>query len=349
MSALISFGSDNHAGVHPDVLAAIAEANTGDAPSYGDDPWTRRAEQLFKAHFGPDAEAYPVFTGTGANVLALGSLLRPYEAAICSAVAHVNTDECGAPERHLGAKLLPAETVNAKMTVDTVARQFWGIGDEHHVQARVLTITQSTEHGTRYSLDELRELTDWAHRNDLLVHVDGARIANAAAGLGVSLGDATTACGVDVLSFGGTKNGALGAEAVVFLRPGLSAGFRYHRKQAMQLASKARFISAQLVALLTDDLWHRNAAHANAMAQRLAAGVTAAGVEVTRPVEANAVFALPPREVIAPLQERFPFYVWDASTGEVRWMTHFNTSEDQVDDFITALRELAPAADLTQV
>jgi threonine aldolase len=345
VAGLTSFGSDNHAGVHSDVLAAIAEANTGDAPAYGDDPWTRRAEELFRAHFGPDAEAFPVFTGTAANVLALGSVLRPYEAAICSDVAHVHTDECGAPERHLGAKLLTAATVDGKVGVESVAPQLWGIGDEHHVQARLLSITQSTELGTRYAVDELRALTDWAHAHDLVVHVDGARLANAAAGLGVGLGDVTTGCGVDLLSFGGTKNGALGAEAVVFLRPGLSDGFRFRRKQGMQLASKMRFVSVQLVALLTDDLWRRNATHANAMASRLADGVAAVpGVRVTRPVEANAVFAIPPADAVAPLQERFPFYVWDGGTGEVRWMTSFSTTEADVDAFISALGELVPTA-----
>ena len=345
MGALTSFGSDNHAGVHPDVLAAIAEANAGDAVAYGADPWTARAEELFRRHFGPDAEAYPVFTGTGANVLALGSVLRPYEAVICSDMAHVHTDECGAPERHLGAKLLTAATADAKVSVASAAAQLWGVGDEHHVQARVLSLTQSTELGTRYALDELRALVDWAHAHQLLVHVDGARIANAAAGLGVGLGDVTTGCGVDMLSFGATKNGALGAEAVVFLRPGLSDGFRFRRKQGMQLASKMRFVSAQLVALLEDDLWRRNAEHANAMALRLAAGVAAVpGVTVTRPVQANAVFAVPPPQVVAPLQERFPFYVWDAASGEVRWMTSFRTAEADVDAFVEALGALVPAA-----
>jgi threonine aldolase len=345
MSALTSFGSDNHAGVHPDVLTAIAEANAGDAASYGADPWTRRAEELFRAHFGPDAEAYPVFNGTGSNVLALGSVLRPWEAVICSDVAHVHTDECGAPERHIGAKLLPAATANGRMSVDSAAAQLWGVGDEHHVQARVLSITQTTELGTRYGLDDVSALADWAHAHDLLVHLDGARIANAAAGLGVGLGDVTTGCGIDLLSFGATKNGALGAEAVVFLRPGLSDGFRFRRKQGMQLASKMRFVSAQLVALLTDDLWRRNALHANAMAQRLASGVAGVpGVAVTRPVEANAVFAIPPADVVAPLQARFPFYVWDAGTGEVRWMTSFSTAPADVDAFVRALGDLIPAA-----
>ena len=345
MAALTSFGSDNHSPVHPDVLAVIVEANTGDARSYGSDPWTARAEELFREHFGPDAEAFPVFTGTAANVLSLGSILRSYESVVCSDVAHLHTDECGAPERHLGAKLLSVPAVHGKLTPEGAATQLWGVGDEHHSQLRVLSITQSTELGTRYSLAEVRELADWAHGHDLLLHVDGARIANAAAGLGVGLGEATTGCGVDVLSFGGTKNGALGAEAVVFLRPGLAEGFRFRRKQGMQLASKMRFVSAQLVALLTDGLWRRNAEHANAMAARLAAGADAVpGVRVTRPVEANAVFAVPPPTAVEPLRERYPFYTWDASTGEVRWMTSFATTEADVDAFVGRLAALAPLA-----
>jgi threonine aldolase len=345
VAGLTSFGSDNHSPVHPDVLAAIVEANSGDAPSYGDDPWTARAQDLFKVHFGPDADAYPVFTGTGANVLALGAMLRPYEGVICSDVAHLHTDECGAPERHLGAKLLAASTVHGKLTVRSVAEHLWGVGDEHHAQMKVLSITQSTEFGTRYSLNEVSALADWAHGHGMLVHLDGARLANAAAGLGVGLGEATTGCGVDVVSFGATKNGGMGAEAVVFLRPGLAGGFRFLRKQAMQLASKMRFVSAQLVALLTDDLWLRNAAHANAMAQRLAAGVSSvAGVRISHPVEANAIFAILPPDAVEPLRERFPFYTWDANTGEVRWMTSFATTEADVDAFVAALSSLAAEA-----
>jgi threonine aldolase len=336
-----SFGSDNHAPVHPDVLAAIVAANDGDAPSYGADRWTEEAKRLFTVHFGPDAEAHLVFNGTGANVLSLGTLLRSYEAVVCADTAHIHTDECGAPEQQLGCKLLPAPTVDGRISVEAADRLVWGIGDEHHVQARVLSITQSTELGTRYSLAAVRELTDWAHGRGLAVHMDGARLANAAAGLGVSLGEASTGCGVDVLSFGGTKNGGLGAEAVVVLRPGLGADFLFRRKQGMQLASKMRYAAAQFVALLSDDLWRRAAAQANAMAARLAEQAAAVpGVKVTRPVEANAVFAIPPAEVVAPLQEVFPFYVWDEATGEVRWMTSFATTAAEVDEFVATLARL---------
>jgi threonine aldolase len=337
-----SFGSDNHAPVHPEVLAAIQAANSGDVPAYGDDPWTARAEELFKVHFGPDAVAYLVFNGTAANVLALESLARPHQAIICADTAHIHTDECGAPERHLGCKLLPAPTVDGKLTVEAVDRIAWAVGDQHHVQPGPLSITQSTELGTRYTLAELRELADWAHDRGLAVHLDGARLANAAAGLGVGLGEASAGCGVDVLSFGATKNGGMSAEAVVFLGPAAAAGFRYRRKQGMQLASKMRYAAAQFVALLAGDLWLRNASHANAMAARLAAALAAVpGVRITRPVEANAVFAIPPPSVVAPLQEKFPFYVWDEATGEVRWMTSFATTESDVDAFTTALADLA--------
>ena len=343
-----SFGSDNHAPAHPDVLAAIVAANAGDVPSYGDDPWTARAEELFKVHFGPDAAAYPVFNGTAANVLALGSLTRPHQAVVCADTAHIHTDECGAPERHLGCKLLPVRAVDGKLTLDAVDRLAWAVGDQHHVQPGALSITQSTELGTRYTLAELQDLADWAHARDMLVHVDGARLANAAAGLGVSLREA--AGDADALSFGATKNGGMGAEAVVFLRPGPAAEFRFRRKQGMQLASKMRYAAAQFVALLSDDLWRRTAAHANAMATRLAAGVAAVpAVRITRPVEANAVFAVPPRAVVEPLQARYPFYVWDSGTGEVRWMTSFATTEADVAGFVAALTGLVADLDRPRV
>ncbi|HEV7653919.1 MAG TPA: beta-eliminating lyase-related protein [Mycobacteriales bacterium] len=336
-----SFGSDNHAPVHPDVLAAIVAANDGDAPSYGADPWTEEARRLFTVHFGPDAEAHLVFNGTGANVLSLGALTRSYEAVVCADTAHIHTDECGAPEKQLGCKLLPAPTVDGRLSVEAADKLVWGIGDEHHVQPKALSITQSTELGTRYTLDAVRELADWAHGRGLAVHMDGARLANAAAGLGVSLGEASAGCGVDVLSFGGTKNGGMGAEAVVVLRPELGRDVHFRRKQGMQLASKMRYAAAQFVALLTDDLWRRAAGSANASAARLAAAAAdVPGVKITRPVEANAVFAILPAGAVAPLQEAYPFYVWDESTGEVRWMTSFATTDAEVDDFVATLARL---------
>ncbi len=333
-----SFASDNYAGVHPAVLTAITEVNAGHQRSYGYDPVTAEAEELFRAHFGPDAEAYFVLNGTAANVLSLQAALRPYQAVICAESAHINTDECGAPERYLGCKLIDLPTLDGKLTVDLLDARVSGRADEHQVQPAAVSITQSTELGTRYSLAEVRAIAEWAHARGMVLHIDGARLANAAAGLGIGLGEASAGCGADLLSFGGTKNGLMGGEAVVFLRPDLAADFRYHRKQAMQLVAKMRFVAAQFRALLTDDLWRRNAEHANRMAARLVAGVAGMpDVRITRPVEANAVFAIVPVDAVPVLQDVSPFYVWDERTSEVRWMTSFDTTEKDVDVFIEAL------------
>ncbi len=333
------FASDNYAGIHPEVLAAIAAANDGThARAYGADPWTARAQELFQEHFGATARGYLMFNGTGANVTAMRACCRPWEGVICADTAHVHVDEGGAPERMGGLKLLTTPTVDGKLTPDDIARKTIRVGDEHAVQARVVTVTQSTELGTLYTVDELRALADAAHARDLLLHVDGARLANAAAALGTDFRAFTTDAGVDVVTFGATKNGALGAEAVVFLTPGLDDGFLYLRKQSMQLASKGRFFAAQIVALLEGDLWHRTATHANAMAARLAAGVTGIdGVTVTQAVQANAVFAILPPGVPDVLTEQYPFYVWDETTGEVRWMCSWDTTEDEVDGFVAAI------------
>ncbi len=329
-----SFGSDNHAGVHPDVMAAITEANTGWVPGYGDDAVTHEAERLFRRHFGEQAQVFPVFNGTGANVVSLAAMLRSYEAVVCAEGAHINVDECGAPEKLLGSKLIDVAAPGGKLTVDAVDRAVWGIGDPHHVQARVISLTESTELGTVYTIAELRAIADWAHERGLLVHVDGARFANAAASLGVSLGDLASGADLDVLSFGATKNGALGAEAVVVLKPGLADAMPFLRKQSMQLASKMRFVSAQFVALLDGDLWLRNAAHANAMAARLAAALDGVdGVRISHPTQVNAVFAVLAREHIDALQSRHTFYVWDEGADQVRWMTAWSTTEADVDTF----------------
>ena len=337
------FNSDNYAPVLPEVMDALAAVNHGHEPAYGADPATARVEALIRAEFGERAHAFLVLNGTAANVVTLRAMLRPWQGVVCAESAHLNVDEGGAPERMGGFKLLTVAAPDGKLTPELVERRIVRIGDEHAVQPGVVSVTQSTELGTLYTPDELRALADLAHAHAMRLHVDGARLANAAAGLGISLREA--AGDVDVLSFGATKNGGLGAESAVFLRPGPDADFLYRRKQGMQLPSKMRYAAAQFVALLTDDLWRRNAAHANAMAARLAAGVaTVPGVEITHPVEANAVFAIPPRAVVAPLQERYPFYVWDEATGEVRWMTSFATTESDVDAFVAALAELAPTA-----
>jgi len=339
------FASDNYAGIHPEVFAAMAAVNSGPLPAYGADPVTAEAVGLFREHFGSAAEVFFALNGTGANVLGLQSMLHPFESVICAESAHINVDECGAPERFLGSKLVLVPTEHGKLTPESVERVALGTGDQHHVQPRVISIAQSTELGTVYSVDEVRALADWAHERSMLLHVDGARLSNAAVSLGVGLGELTTAAGVDVLSYGGTKNGAMGAEAVVVLRPELAVFLPFIRKQGMQLASKMRFVSAQFVALLTDDLWQRNAAHSNAMAQRLLAGVSAVpGVTVVHPVQSNAVFAGVPAEVTAALQLDYPFYVWDESANLVRWMTSFDTTPEDVDGFVARLRELAGSA-----
>jgi threonine aldolase len=337
-----AFASDNWAGIHPHVLAAIARANDGGhTPAYGDDPWTGEAVRLFRDHFGQDAEVYFAFNGTGTNVVGLQSLLRPHEAVVCADAAHINVDECGAPERFLGSKLLGVPTPDGKLTPDLVASAVTGVGDEHHVQARVVSITQSTEVGTVYTVDEIAALADWAHGHAMYLHLDGARIANAAASLGVDFGAFGRGAGVDVVSFGGTKNGALGAEAVVTFRDESETGLRFIRKQSMQLSSKMRFVAAQFVALLTDDLWRSNAEHANAMARRLGAAASAVpGVRLVQPVQANSVFAVLPPAVTVALRSEHPFYVWDPATGVVRWMASFDTTEEDVDRFVGRLTEL---------
>jgi threonine aldolase len=338
MSERRGFASDNHAGVHPEVMEAIAAANEGHAAAYGADPWTARAQERFRAHFGPSARAFPVFNGTAANVLSVEALTHPWEAVICARTAHLQVDECGAPER-AGRKLLTVDTPDGRLTPELVEPLLVRIGEEHAVQPRLISIAQSTELGTVYRPGAVSALAEWAHAHGLLLHVDGARLSNAAAGLGLPLRALTTDAGVDAVSFGGTKNGLMGAEAVVLLGDDLGDGFKYRRKQAMQLASKMRYISAQLEVLLTGDLWERSAAHANAMARRLAAAVQGLeGVRVTQPVEANAVFAVLPPPAAERLQRSWPFYVWDEATGEVRWMASWDTTEAEVDAFAADVR-----------
>ena len=340
------FGSDNFAGVHPVILEAIARANEGHATAYGYDEWTERAEAAFRRHFGDDARAFPVFNGTGANVLSLVATCETWQGAICTETAHVNVDECGAPELLAGVKLIPVATEHGKLDPDAVAARVTRVGDEHAVQARVVTISQATELGTVYTVDEVAALARTAHEHDVLLHVDGARLANAAASLGTSLAAITTDAGVDVVSFGGTKNGLLLGEAVVFLNPDLGERFEFSRKQYGQLASKMRFISAQLEALLEGDLWRRNAEHANAMASRLAAAVEGIeGIEIAHPVEANTVFPRLPAELAERLLERhgdeFPFFPWPSEPGLYRWMCAWDTTPDDVDRFAAAVADAA--------
>lgn len=340
MKTARTFASDNNAGVHPDVLAAIAAANVGHVPAYGDDPYTARAIESMRAHFGRDAGVFFVFGGTGANVLGLKAITEPHHAIVCADTAHIAVDECGAPERFTGCKLIAVLTSNGKLRPKDVEHELHGIGEQHHVQPRVIAISEVSEMGTVYTAAEIRALADFAHQHGMKLHMDGARLCNAAASLGTSLRALTTDAGVDVLSFGGTKCGLMGAEAVVFLTDA-PEHFKYIRKQGMQLSSKMRFLAVQFEALLADELWRRNAQHANAMAQRLARGIERLpSLALARPVEANGVFVILSKECIQRLLEITPFYVWDEERGEVRWMTSFDTTEEDVDGFLEMLRQV---------
>lgn len=340
IKATRGFASDNNAGVHPEILEAIARANEGHVIAYGDDQHTRSAVAKFEEHFGSGIEVFFTFNGTGANVLGLQALLRPYQAVLCSDYAHIYTDECAAPEKHLGSKLIPLAHQDGKITVEQVRHAYHGIGDQHHVQAKVISITQATEMGTVYQPDEVRALADFAHERGMFLHMDGARIANAAAGLGQSLRQGTRDLGVDVLSFGGTKNGIMGGEAVVFFNPALGADFLYLRKQGMQLASKMRFIGAQFEALLTNDLWRRSAEHSNRMAKVLEREVgKIPQVRIVWKVEANGVFAQIPRQAIEKIKERYFFYPWIEDENIVRWMCSFDTTEEDIREFAECVAE----------
>ena len=334
-----SFASDNNAGVHPEILGALSKANEGHVVAYGDDPYTEQAVKVFKKHFGKHVEVFFVFGGTGANVLGLKAATDSYHAVVCAETAHINVDECGAPEKFTGCKLLSVPTPDGKVKPDQVKPFLDHIGFEHHVQARVISISQATEMGTIYTPAELKALASFAHQHDMLLHMDGARIANAAASLRTDLRKITTDVGVDVLSFGGAKNGMMFGEAVVFFDPKLAKGFKYLRKQGTHLPSKMRFISAQFSALLEKDLWRRNAEHANRMAQVLASELAQVPqIKITQQVESNGVFAEVPKKYIPLLQKRYFFYVWNEATSEVRFMTSFDTTEDDIRDFVSLVK-----------
>lgn len=336
-----SFASDNYAGIHPEILQAIVQANQGHATAYGADEWTQKAIEKFKEHFGSAIDVHFVFNGTAANVLGLAALTQSFNAIICAQTAHINVDECGAPEKFTGSKLFTVPTQHGKLTVDNIKHQVQRIGDQHQAQPKIISITQATEFETVYTPEEIKALADFAHAHHMLLHMDGARIANAAAYLKVPLRAISTDVGVDVLSFGGTKNGMMFGEAVVFFNPTLSQNFKYVRKQGMQLASKMRFISAQFTALLSDDLWLKNAKHSNAMAKKLAQALaTIPKISITRPIQANGVFAIIPPEFIAQLQAHYPFYVWDEATSEVRLMASFDTTQEDIDGFVALAKKL---------
>ncbi|GAA4267315.1 threonine aldolase family protein [Frondihabitans peucedani] len=334
-----SFASDNYSGVHPQVMRAVAEANGGHVGSYGADPYTARFQELVTEHFGEGSTVHPVLTGTGANVASLQALVPRWGAVICAATAHINTDEGGAPERLGGLKLLTVSTPDGKLTPELIDRQAHGFGDQQRSQPLAVSITQSTELGTAYSVAEIRAITRHAHSLGMKVHLDGARLANAAASTGASLRELTRDAGVDVVSFGGTKNGLLLGESIVVLTDDELEGIPYIRKMDAQLASKMRFISAQFVPLLEGDLWLRSARHANAMAARLAAAlIELPGVTITREVQANAVFAILPSHLIETVRAEHRFYDWDRETGEVRLMCSFDTQPEHVDALVASIR-----------
>jgi threonine aldolase len=340
------FASDNYAGVHPEVLTALADANGGHQISYGEDLYTERLHEVMRVEFGEKAEVFPVFNGTGANVVALTSLVPRWGAVVATSTAHIHTDEGGAPEKMTGLKLYTVPTPDGKLTPELIATEAWGWGDEHRAQPLAVSITQTTELGTLYTPAEVKAIADWAHANGMALHLDGARIWNAAAALGVPFRAFTADAGVDILSFGGTKNGLLGAEAIVVIDPDRVDGMVYLRKTSMQLASKMRFMSAQLLALFEAGLGLRSAGQSNAMAARLRSSLEAgiadgsiSGLSFSQPTEANAVFAILANDAADRIRERVRFYDWDRALGQVRWMCAFDTTEDDVDNFVAVIRE----------
>ena len=334
------FGSDNHSGISPEIMEAIASSNVEHALAYGDDEYCRRTEQLFQDTFGPQARVYFVFNGTGANVLNIDAMCRSHHAVVCAETAHINVDECGAPQRIVGCRLLTVPTPDGKLTPQLVKTQLHGFGFEHHSQPRAISITQPTELGTLYSLDEIRALANLAHSHNMYLHLDGARLANAAVALGCSFRQMTTDCGVDCLSFGGTKNGLLMGESAVILNPQLDVDLKYRRKQMAQLCSKMRFMAVQFEAYLTTGVWQRNAAHSNHMAQLLHnALLSIPQAKIMYPVQANSVFVKLPNKVWNALLDDYFFYLWDEEQDVVRWMCSFDTTEDDINNLIQALKQ----------
>ena len=335
-----NFASDNYAGIHHKILQAMIDANHGQDKAYGEDFYTKKAVEIFKQHFGSDSDVYFVLTGTAANVLGLATCLQSYQGIICADIAHIHVDEAGSFEKYTGSKLFPIKTCDGKITIEDMQQQLSVIGNQHKVQPKIVSITQSTELGTLYTPEEIQKITDFSHAHGLYVHMDGARICNAAAALNMSLSGLTKDLGIDLLSFGGTKNGMMLGEAVIFFNKNLSEEFKYIRKQGMQLVSKMRFISAQFIALLTDGLWRKNAQHANAMSKLLVHEIKKISeIRIRGDVQANAVFAYIEPELISLLQENYLFYVWDNQTSLVRLMTSFDTTEEDVLEFVAFIKE----------
>ncbi len=334
------FGSDNHSGISPEIMEAIASANVDHALAYGDDEYCERAVQLLRQEFGTQAGVYFVFNGTGANVLNIDAMCRSHHAVVCAETAHINVDECGAPQRIVGCRLLTVPTPDGKLTPELVKTQLHGFGFEHHSQPRAISITQPTELGTLYSLDEIRALADLAHSHDMYLHMDGARLANAAVALDCTFRQMTTDCGVDCLSFGGTKNGMMIGESAVILNPVLDADLKYRRKQMGQLSSKMRFMAAQFEAYLSTGVWRRNAEHSNRMAQLLCQSLREVPeAKVVYPVQANSVFVQLPNKVWNALLDDYFFYLWDEATDVVRWMCSFDTTEEDIHNLVQALKK----------
>jgi threonine aldolase len=332
------FASDNNAGIQSEILNEITLANSGHVTGYGSDVYTEKALDLFKEHLGPLTETFFVFTGTAANVLGLSSILRSWNSVITASTAHLEQDECGAPEKLTGCKVLTVETPDGKINVELLDKHMHGFDFEHHSQPKVISITQSTEMGTVYRASEIRDIADFAHSKGMLLHMDGARIANASVALNLPFKAFTTDAGVDVLSFGGTKNGMMFGEAICFLRPGLSTDFKYIRKQGMQLASKMRFISAQYIAYFRNDLWKTSASHSNSMARILAERLEPIkGIKITQKVQSNGVFVIMPYEVAERVRKQFFFYPWDEKVSEYRLMTSWDTTEEDIDGFVELL------------
>jgi len=335
------FASDNNSGIHPEILDTISRANEGHAIGYGGDELTEKAVNLFKAEFGEQTDVYFVFNGTGANVLSLSTLTRSFHSVICAETAHIQVDECGAPEKFTGSKLLPVTTIEGKITPEGIAKYLHGFDFEHHSQPGIISISQVTELGTVYKVEEIQAITNLAHQHGLFVHMDGARLANAAVALDLPFRAFTIDAGIDVLSFGGTKNGMMLGEAVLFFNPELSKNAKYIRKQSMQLFSKMRFVSAQFLAYFNNELWKRNATHSNQMAQLLEQEIKKIpSIQLTQEVEANGVFAIVPRKIIPLLQEKYFFYMWDEHRSEVRWMTSFDTQEEDILNFAALIKSL---------
>jgi threonine aldolase len=334
------FASDNNAGIHPDILNEIISANIGHVTGYGSDIYTEHAREVFKEQLGSTCEVFFVFTGTAANVLSLTSIMRSWNSVITASTAHLEQDECGAPEKFTGGKVLTVDTPDGKITPKLVEKHMHGFDFEHHSQPKVISITQATEMGTVYTVNEIMEIADFAHSNKMLLHMDGARLANAAVFLGLPFKAFTTDAGVDVLSFGGTKNGMMFGEAICFLSPGLSSDFKYIRKQGMQLASKMRFISAQYIGYFRDDLWRKCASHSNAMAKILSEKLQKIKeVSITQPVQSNGIFIIIPRDVAERVRNHYFFYPWNEMNSEYRLMTSWDTTEEDIEGFVELLKK----------